>query len=62
LNQSILRLVIFEPLKSWIMTSKNTTLKGNAPYLTRLIGFQNDEAFGKAMANAAKSLKETKQG
>ncbi len=39
------------------MTSKNTTLKGNAPYLTRLIGFQNDEAFGKAMANAAKNWK-----
>ena len=36
--------------------------KGNAPYFADLIGFKSDRAFGKAMADAAKSLKETKQG
>ena len=38
--------------------TNNKTIKGNAPYLTRLIGFQNDKAFGRAMANAAKNLKQ----
>ena len=33
-----------------------TGIEGNAPYFTKLIGFKNDEAFGKAMANAAKKL------
>ena len=28
-----------------------TSIKGNAPYF--MIGFKNDEAFGKAMADAA---------
>ena len=42
--------------KKGIMTN-NKTIKGNAPYFTKLIGFKNDEAFGKAMANAAKKLK-----
>jgi hypothetical protein len=31
-----------------------TSIKGNAPYF--MIGFKNDEAFGKAMADAAKKL------
>ena len=38
------------------MTNKKT-IKGNVPYCTKLIGFKNDEAFGKAMANAAKKMK-----
>ena len=42
--------------------TNNKTIKGNVPYFTKLIGFKNDEAFGKAMADASKSLKETKQG
>ena len=33
-----------------------TGIEGYAPYYTKLIGFKNDEAFGKAMANAAKKL------
>jgi hypothetical protein len=41
---------------------KKITINGNAPYLSNLIGFKSDKAFGKAMADAAKSLKETKQG
>ena len=41
---------------------KKNTIKGNASYLSNLIGFKSDRAFGKAMADAAKSLKETKQG
>ena len=32
-----------------------TGIERNAPYFTNLIGFKNDEAFGKVMANAAKS-------
>lgn len=38
------------------------SIKGNAPYLPNLIGLKSDRAFGKAMADAAKRLKETKQG
>jgi hypothetical protein len=41
---------------------ENFSIKGNAPYLSNLIGLKSDRAFGKAMANAAKRLKETKQG
>ena len=37
--------------------TNNKTIKGNVPYFTQLIGFKNDEAFGKAMANAAKKMK-----
>ena len=39
-----------------------TGIKGNALYFTKLIGFKNEEAFGKAMADVAKRLTETKQG
>ena len=37
--------------------TNNKTIKGNVPYFTKLIGFKNDEAFGKAMANSAKKMK-----
>ena len=37
--------------------TNNKTIKGNASYFAKLIGFKNDEAFGKAMANAAKKMK-----
>ena len=40
---------------------KKKTIKGNAPYLSNLIGFKSNSAFGKAIADAAKQLKETKQ-
>ena len=37
--------------------TNNKTIKGNVPYFTKLIGFKNDEAFGKAMANTDKKMK-----
>ena len=37
--------------------TNNKTIKGTVPYFTKLIGFKNDEAFGKAMAKAAKKMK-----
>ena len=40
---------------------KKITINGNAPYLSNLIGFKSDKACGKAMADAAKSLKGTRQ-
>ena len=42
---------------SGVHLTNNKTIKGNVPYFTKLIGFKNDEAFGKAMANAAKKMK-----
>jgi len=37
--------------------SSGTGIYHVMPYFTKLIGFKNDEAFGKAMANAAMKLK-----
>lgn len=44
------------------MMKEKITIKGNAPYLSDLIGFKSDRAFGKAIADAAKGLKETRLG
>ena len=41
------------------MMKEKITIKGNAPYLSDLLGFKSDRAFGNAIADAAKGLKET---
>ena len=57
LNRSISRLVTLNHYYKNGLLTNNKTIKGNLPYFTKLIGFKNDEAFGKAMANAAKKMK-----